>query len=207
MWPVFSRPLAYRAILIATGAMALRNGVIVALLAPRALVHCVAPLGLMLLVSFMLLFRCPEPEEGPVRPLTLESPFKLSAALVFGLVFLGLNVAGALAQRTFGAASFYSVSAVGGLLSSASSIASAATLIRRGEVPVVTGVNGVVLSSITSILINVPLVHRLCENRPTRRRTTRALLLVAVAGLVGAVANYGASGPLLDFIMGQQGRG
>jgi hypothetical protein len=58
-------------------------------------------------------------------------------ALIFGLVFLGLNVVGALAQRTFGSASFYFVSAAGGLLSSASSIASAATLIHKHEGPAI----------------------------------------------------------------------
>jgi uncharacterized membrane protein (DUF4010 family) len=173
--------------------MVLRNGAIVAILAPRALVHCMLSLGLMLLVSVALLFRCPEPDGGPVTPLTLESPFKLSAALTFGLVFLGLNVAGALAQRTFGSASFYFVNAAGGLLSSASSIASAATLIRKQEVPVATGVNGVVLSSVTSILVNVPLVRKMSADGSFRRKATAALVGVAAAGLIGVAADYAAS--------------
>jgi hypothetical protein len=59
--------------------MALRNGAIVAILAPRATAHCIAPLGLMLTASITLLRRCPEPEDpGPVAPLALESPFKLA---------------------------------------------------------------------------------------------------------------------------------
>jgi uncharacterized membrane protein (DUF4010 family) len=77
------------------------------------------------------------------------------------LVFLFLNVVGALAERNFGSASFYFVSVASGLLSSGSSIASSATIIRHHELSASTGVNGVVLSSLTSILINVPLLRRL----------------------------------------------
>lgn len=184
-------PVAYRGILLATGAMALRNGAIVAVLAPRAVAHCVAPLGLMLAASLALLRRCPESEDpGPVAPLALESPFNLSAALAFGLVFLVLNVVGALAQRTLGSASFYFVSAAGGLLSSASSIASAATLIHKHEVPAATGVNGVLLSSITSILVNVPLVRKISPDASFRRKTSMALVLVAAAGGLGIAMHY-----------------
>ncbi len=68
-------------------------------------------------------------ENAETPPLKLDLPFSLTAALKFGLVFLALNVVGALAERYFGTASFYFVSAAGGLLSSGSSIASAATLI------------------------------------------------------------------------------
>jgi uncharacterized membrane protein (DUF4010 family) len=74
----------------------------------------------------------------------LESPFQLSAALKFGLVFLALNLVGGLAQRNFGSGSFYFVRIAGGLLSSASSIASAATLISRHQIGASTGVNGVI---------------------------------------------------------------
>jgi hypothetical protein len=44
----------------------------------------------------------------------------------------------ALAQRNFGSASFYFLSVAGGLLSSAFSIALAATLIAHGELTVIT---------------------------------------------------------------------
>jgi uncharacterized membrane protein (DUF4010 family) len=183
--------VAYRGILLATGAMALRNGAIVAVLAPRALGHCIAPLGLMLAASAVLLLRHRgRPDLDAVAPLTLESPFKLSAALTFGLVFLVLNVVGALAQRTFGSASFYFVSAAGGLLSSASSIASAATLIGKREVPATTGVNGVVVSSVTSILVNIPLVRKMSADPSFRRGVSLALIVVAAAGLAGVAANH-----------------
>ena len=182
-------PTIYRGILLATAAMLLRNGLIVAVLAAQAVVRCLVPLLLMLLVCAVLWRRVPAPAAATPVPLKLESPFRLSAALRFGAIFLCLNVVGALAQRQFGAASFYFVSMAGGLLSSASSIASAATLMARHEIALETGVNGILLSSLTSILINVPLVRSLTAERLFNRRVGFALAAIAGTGLVGVVAN------------------
>ncbi|AFE04242.1 hypothetical protein COCOR_01713 [Corallococcus coralloides DSM 2259] len=183
-------PSAYRGILLATVAMLLRNGLIVIIFASQAAVHCAIPFTFMLLVSAVLWRRSPEqaPTEGAPR-LALESPFRLMAALKFGGVFLALNVAGALAQRNFGSGSFYFVSILGGLLSSASSIASAATLISHHEISAVTGVNGVILSSLTSIVVNIPLIRSMAKEASFRRRVSAALLSVAVVGLVGVGLN------------------
>ena len=180
----------YRGIMLATGAMVLRNGLIVLIFASQAAAQCALPLTLMLLVSILLWVRHPlqSGSEGQAS-LSLESPFQLSAALKFGLVFLSLNVVGGLAQRNFGAGSFYFVSIAGGLLSSASSIASAATLISRHEISATTGVNGVVLSSLTSILINIPLMRSIIKEAAFCRKLNFALVTVAVAGLVGVGFN------------------
>jgi uncharacterized membrane protein (DUF4010 family) len=180
----------YRGIMLATAAMVLRNGLIVLIFATQAAAQCVLPLCLMLFVSIVHWIRhsVKSASEGEA-PLSLESPFQLSAALKFGLVFLSLNVIGGLAQRNFGAGSFYFVSIAGGLLSSASSIASAATLISRHEISATTGVNGVVLSSLTSILINIPLVRRTIKETTLGRKLTFALVMIAAAGLLGVGLN------------------
>ncbi|HEY3990328.1 MAG TPA: DUF4010 domain-containing protein [Acidobacteriaceae bacterium] len=181
-------PVVYRGAMLATAAMALRNAIIVAVLAKSkaALLYSFAPLGLMFLLSAVLWARHPiRRDDGAVPALTLDSPFSLSAALKFGAVFLLLNVVGTLAQRHFGSGSFLFVSMAGGLLSSGSSIASASTLINHGEVPVLTGVIGVVLSSLTSVLINIPLLQRIPAEGGYRRKTIVALGGVALAGMVG----------------------
>jgi len=185
-------PVAYRGMMLAIGAMALRNGLIVAMLAREAALPCLAPLGLMLAASAALWRLHPLPPSIDDAPaLALESPFSLSAALQFGAIFLLLNVLGSLAHRAFGSASFYFVSALGGLLSSGSSIASAATLIHNRELPVLTGVNGIVISSAVSILINIPLVRGMSADAGFRRHLTAALGLIAVAGLAGIGINHG----------------
>jgi uncharacterized membrane protein (DUF4010 family) len=180
----------YRGIMLATAAMVLRNGLIVLILAPQAAAACALPLFLMLLISILLWVRHPAPS-GPdaQASISLESPFQLSAALKFGLVFLALNVLGGLAQKNFGSGSFYFVSIAGGLLSSASSIASAANLISHQQISASTGVNGVVLSSLTSILINIPLMRSITKEAAFCRRVNFALVMVAITGLIGAGLN------------------
>jgi uncharacterized membrane protein (DUF4010 family) len=181
-------PVVYRGVMLATAAMALRNGIIVAVLAKSkvAIFYSLAPLGLMFLLSAVLWATHPiRRNDRSVPALTLDSPFSLSAALKFGVVFLLLNVVGALAQRHFGSGSFYFVSMAGGLLSSGSSIASASTLIHHGEVPALTGVIGVALSSLTSVVINVPLLQRIPAAGGYRRKAIVGLCGVAVAGIAG----------------------
>jgi uncharacterized membrane protein (DUF4010 family) len=184
------RPAVYRGMVLATGAMLLRNGLIVAIFAAFALPRCALPLGLMLLVSVLCWWRgaAVSPQE-PVPVLSMESPFKLWAALKFGLAFLTLNVIGALANQHFGSASFYFVSMSGGLISSASAITSAATLMAQHEIPLHVGVNGVILSSLTSILANVPLVRGMMRASAVTRKINRVLVLTALAGLVGLGLN------------------
>lgn len=186
-------PSVYRGIMLATGAMVIRNGLIVALLASGATMRCVIPLSLMLLASAIQWSRIPAATAtGTPSTLSLESPFQLSAAFKFGLVFLALNVAGALAQRNFGSASFYFVSVAGGLLSSASSIASAATLMNHHQIPESTGINGIILSTLTSILANIPLIRGMMHERAVKNKICIALVIIAAAGLIGVACNEAA---------------
>jgi hypothetical protein len=52
-----------------------------------------------------------------------------------------------------------------------------------------TGVNGIILSSLTSILINVPLIRSMTKETAFKRRVCLGLALVAVVGLVGVGLN------------------
>ncbi len=184
-------PVVHKGLMLATAAMALRNILIILILAPQTAVRILIPLGLMLLMSGLLWrIKAPAPMADDAHTLSLESPFSLTAALQFGAVFLGLNVLGALAQRHFGSGSFYFVSALGGLLSSGSSIASAATLINHNEISILTGVNGIVISSVTSILINVPLITKMSAEAKFKRKLMFDLALIAAAGLAGVGINH-----------------
>jgi len=178
--------------LLATAAMIIRNAVIVAVFALPALADCAVPLAVMLVVNAAFCWK--NWQQGAVgqQPpvLSLESPFKLGAALKFGLVFLLLNVIGALAQRRFGAGSFYFVSIAGGLLSSASSIASAATLVAHHELPQTVGANGVMLSTITSVVSNLPLIRGMVADSGLRKTACAALLTISGAGLAAGILSF-----------------
>ncbi len=230
--------VAYRGVMLATVAMLLRNAILLALLAPAALLVAWLPFTLMLVAGAVLALyrvgavansRAPvavslagtlvavdrgaagaEPggagvadgagdggaggadgagEASPPPPdLRLESPFSIRSALQLGLLFVGLQVAGTLAQRTLGEMGFYSVSVVGGLLSSSSAVASAAALAAQHTIsPWVAG-TGALLASLVSALVNWPLIARLSHSAELKRRTAWALCALAGLGVAGFLA-------------------
>ena len=63
------------------------------------------------------------------------------------------------------------------------------TLITHHEISATTGVNGIILSSLTSILVNVPLIRSMTKEVAFKRRVCVGLALVAVVGLVGVGLN------------------
>ena len=183
------RDAAYRGIILATLAMLIRNGVLLAILAPRALLSAAPSLLLMLVASAGFIARTLRSKHEAVSPapaLQLTSPFSLVSALKFGLLFLALGAAGTLAQRIFGELGFYGVSLLGGVISSASSVASAALLGAHGTIPNEVAGIGAALASVTSALFNLPLAARVAREQPLTRRIAWSLGAIAALGLVGA---------------------
>jgi uncharacterized membrane protein (DUF4010 family) len=118
---------------------------------------------------------------------TLQSPFSLTAAFKFGVIFLALDIAGTLAQRVLGETGFYAVSAVGGLVSSASAVASAANLASSATIaPQIAG-NGAVIASAMSALVNLPLVARLAKDNVLTLKTAGVLGMIVLLGVLGCV--------------------
>lgn len=182
--------VAYRGIVLATAAMLVRNAVILALLAPSAALATLAPMVLMLAgaLGAALMRRGPSREHGDDATLQpFESPFALRSALRFGLIFLALQIAGALAQRGLGEAGFYTVSIIGGLVSSASAVGSAAVLQASGAISAHAAGVGAILASITSTVVGVPLVARISGDLALTRRVIWTLIAIAGLGLIGAV--------------------
>lgn len=181
---------AYRGILLATSAMVLRNAGLLLILAPIALLGASGAFALMMLANATLvLWSYRSGAKGsaePVPEIKLDLPFSLPLALKYGVVFLLLHIVGGLTQRHFGDAGFYFVSIVGGLLSSASAVAAAATLASQGSLSPVTAGTGAVLASLTSIAFSMSFVLRTRERRLTGKLCT-AMLCIAAAGAVGLV--------------------
>ena len=187
-------PAAYRGILLATAAMLVRNAAILAFLAPRTLPSAAPALIVMLAATFGLVLlsgRHRGPADSGAAGLPLQSPFRLSSALKFGLLFLLLKVGGTLAQRWLGQFGFYTVSLAGGLISSASAVAAAGALAATdtadGRLATVAG-TGAVIASLASTLVDLPLVARVARERPLTRKTALALGLIVALGIAGAVA-------------------
>jgi uncharacterized membrane protein (DUF4010 family) len=186
--------VAHRGVMLAVAAMLLRNAVVLGLLAPRTLLSALLPIGAMFLGAVVLAYlgtggSRETPGEAPGPQLRLRSPFSLKAALEFGLVFLVLHITGTLAQRALGQAGFYAVSIVGGLISSASTVASASTLAAHGKLPLSIAANGAVLATIASALINVPLVARVARQPALTRRVAVGLGMILALGIGGILLN------------------
>jgi uncharacterized membrane protein (DUF4010 family) len=191
---------AYRGTVLATAAMLLRNGVLLGLLAPRAFVSALAPLALMLAgaLGAVAWDRRRRPHRGtagvsgksdaPAIPAVM-SPFSLSAALKFGLIFLTLQVATTLAERYLGAGGLYVVSVAGGVVSSASTVASAANLATAGSLSARVAAHSAIIASIASALVDLPLVSRFGRNARLTRRTAVLIGSVALLGAIGVAAD------------------
>jgi hypothetical protein len=132
----------------------------------------------------------PTPGRPPLLP-ERQLPEGLVSATVhkeFGAIFLGLQIAGSFAQLEAGRIGFYAVSLAGGLVSGASTVASAGSLARHGAVPMPVAGIGAVLASITSAVVNLPLVARIAREHHLLGRVARSLGIVAALGIVGAIA-------------------
>jgi len=189
--------IAFRGVVLATAAMLIRNLLILAMLAPLALLDSAISLALMLLGTAVFWFSADRgdgtaprqagaPVDEPAVP-ALHSPFSLTAALRFGLIFLALQVAGTLAQRGLGHVGFYAVSVAGGAISSASATAAAANLSAAGTVPAWVAGTGAILASVMSAIVDLPIVARLTRDRVLTWRLARVLACVALLGAIGTV--------------------
>ncbi|WP_085316522.1 MgtC/SapB family protein [Derxia lacustris] len=197
---------AYRGILLATTAMVVRNAGLLLILAPFALVGALPAFALMLVMALLLAlwsYRRRHDDSAAPTAISLDLPFSLPVALKYGAIFLLLHIAGGVTQRQLGDAGFYAVSAVGGLMSSASAVAAAATLAAQGSLaPTVAG-NGAILASFTSIAFSLSFVLR-TRHRPLIRRLAIAMACIAAAGLVGVLAASSAA-PVIERWLPQLG--
>jgi uncharacterized membrane protein (DUF4010 family) len=107
--------------------------------------------------------------------------------LTFAVLFLVIQVFSTLAERYLGRLGFLGVSALGRLVSSASTSAAAANLVGHAEIKAGLAGEGVVLASVASALINLPIIHRAVKSPSFMRRfvvSTMALRGIGIAFLL-----------------------
>jgi uncharacterized membrane protein (DUF4010 family) len=115
--------------------------------------------------------------------LKLSSPLSLLRVIKFAALFVVMASAGTLGQRYFGNTGFLALSLLGGLVSSASTTATAAALTANGSVSLQIGAAAVVITSITSALVTIPVVYRL-NPRSALGNLVAASAVTTVLGLV-----------------------
>ncbi len=177
-------PFAIFGMLTANVAMIVRNTLILALFAPQTLRWGWPALGLMFLVSVVLAVAY-QTRAAEQMLLQLDSPVSLKPVLTFGVVFLAIGTVGEVAQRALGHVGFLTVTLLGGVVSSASSVAAAATLAGQGKVQPAIAAYAIVLASMTTLLSNVPAVQIAGRDRSCSIRVALLSCAIVLAGLIG----------------------
>jgi uncharacterized membrane protein (DUF4010 family) len=175
-------------VLLATVAMFLRNIVLLALFAPRALLTAVGPLFAMACVA--LLLRGGQPEDEPGKELTLRSPISLRRVLGYGILFIAIQVVDTLAERVFGNIGFMLASGISGVASSASATAAAGNLSASAKITPELAGTAVVIASMASALTNVPLVFKRLSGTVLFRIASSTALQIIVGITVLAVQHH-----------------
>ncbi|MGH9715996.1 MAG: MgtC/SapB family protein [Candidatus Acidiferrales bacterium] len=186
-----SSDLGVAALLLAILAMFARNLIILAIFAPSAVPTAMGPLLAMAIVALIFILRVkPGAEETP-REIHLESPVLLKRVLGFAALFLLIQIIATLGERYLGKAAFLGISLLGGFASSASTSAAAANMVVHTQLTPKLAGEGVVLASIASALVNLPIVHRATKNPVlTKRLATLTIPLLLIGIVVLALQEY-----------------
>jgi uncharacterized membrane protein (DUF4010 family) len=173
--------VAIAALLLTIVAMFARNLIIVAIFSPAALATAAAPLIAMALGALLLVWRSRPRAGDAATEIHLVSPVSLPHVLKFAVLFLVIQVVSTLGERHLGKFGFLGISLLGGLVSSASTTAAASNMVANGQLQPGLAGTGVVLASIASALINLPIVARGAKNATLTPRLV--ILTVALAAL------------------------
>jgi uncharacterized membrane protein (DUF4010 family) len=178
-----------RGIVLTITAMLMRNALLLGVLAPSVL-RVAAPFLLLMIVATVVVALQIRGERGgdeqaPQRMPTLTSPFSLTSALEFGLLFLALQIGEAIAHRLFGSSGVYAISAAGGVVSSAGAVAAAANLATTAQIATPVAAAATLAACMASAWISLPIIVRVGRTAALTRATLRALVAVTVLGAFG----------------------
>jgi len=123
------------------------------------------------------------PKRSDAPALQIGSPFEIRKIISFGLLFIAIEIAGSLGQRLLGTTGTVAVSVLGGLVSSASATAAAATLSAHGAIGADTAALCTIVASIASAMANVPIVYRAFRNGRLMRRLVLVSSVISLIGL------------------------
>jgi uncharacterized membrane protein (DUF4010 family) len=176
------------ALLLTVVAMFARNLLILALFAPSAVPTAAIPLVAMTISALFVVHRARKRAAGTTGEIELESPVSIKHVLSFAALFLVIQVVSTLGVRYLGRFGFLGISVLGGLVSSASTTAAAAKMVAHGQIQPNLAGSGVVLTSLASALINLPIIHRKVKDPHLFRRLaafTVSLVAIGIAAALG----------------------
>jgi uncharacterized membrane protein (DUF4010 family) len=173
--------------MLTTIAMFARNLILATIFSPRSLSATLVPLLAMTLVAGFWVWRDRRIDQPVPGTLTLSSPVSLSKVIWFGAIFVAIQIVGTLLTKYFGNDGMLATGLFGGLVSSASTTAAAATMAMHGKISPALAGSATVLTSLASAAINLPIVWRTTKAKAAVRGL--ALKMATVIGIgIAAVA-------------------
>jgi uncharacterized membrane protein (DUF4010 family) len=169
--------------LLTTIAMFARNLILATIFSPSSLAATLVPLLAMALVAGFWVWRDRRIEERVPGTLTLTSPISLRKVIWFGAVFIAIQVAGTLLTKYFGNYGMLATALIGGLVSSASTTAAAATMAMHGKISAALAGSATVITSLASAAVNLPIVWRTTKNRAAVKTLTVEMAAVLATGV------------------------
>jgi uncharacterized membrane protein (DUF4010 family) len=113
----------------------------------------------------------------------LDLPVSIGHVLNFAILFLLIQVVSTLGERHLGKFGFLGISILGGLVSSASTTAAAANMVAHGQLAPRLAGTGVVLASLASALINIPIIQRQTKNPALTRQIASLTVGLTILGV------------------------
>jgi uncharacterized membrane protein (DUF4010 family) len=175
--------VALSAMLLTIVAMFVRNLLILAILSPTAVMTAAGPLLAMSIVALIFVRRASKHDVVGPTDLHLELPVSLRRVLSFAALFLVIQILSTLGQRYLGKVGFLGISVLGGLVSSASTSAAAANMVGHQQMRASLAAEGVVLASVASAIINLPILYRNVKNPVLLKRLSVFTTIVAIVGI------------------------
>lgn len=176
--------------LLTTIAMLARNLLLVTLFSPASLTSTLLPLLAMSLVAGLWIWRdlykdSRDPDKTVA--LRLDSPISLKKVLWFGMLFVFIAIGGTLLTKFFGSYGILATGIFGGLVSSASTTAAAATMASHGKITASIAGSVAILSSLASAVISLPIVWKNIKDKAVLKKLTIELFTVVFTGILVVV--------------------
>ncbi len=176
--------------LLTTIAMLARNLLLVTLFSPASLTSTLLPLLAMSLVAGLWIWRdlykdSRDPDKTVA--LRLDSPISLKKVLWFGMLFVFIAIGGTLLTKFFGSYGILATGIFGGLVSSASTTAAAATMASHGKITASIAGSVAILSSLASAVISLPIVWKNIADKAVLKKLTIELFTVVATGILVVV--------------------
>lgn len=168
-------------------AMFTRNMLLAAIFVPLSLTATFLPLLAMSCMAGVWIwrdFRAARRYQETEVPIALSSPISLKKIFSFGLLFIVIQVGGTLITRLLGSSGMIVTGFVGGLVSSASTTAAAATMAMHGQISASVAGSTAIISSMSSAMIDFPIVWKNIDDKRLVRAFTLKLASVLAVGIL-----------------------